>query len=112
MSDQTMAMVDEQARRRFESAHWQGSLPAIEEYLPASNDASFLPTLEELVQIEIEFAWKRRSGSGSGAPPESASSSPALVEAYVQRFPQLNHPTVLRRLVQQEYWVRHRYGDR
>src|SRR5262249_47466843 len=65
--------------------------------------------LEELVHIELELAWKaweRRGaagGAGTGLPPR--------VEAYLARFPELDQPSIVLRLVEQEYSVRRRHGD-
>ena len=95
-----MAAIDEDARRRFESA-WIAHQPmAIQECLPAADSPAWLATLEELVLIELEFAWKLNRAT---AP---------IVEDYLSRFPQLRDPDVLLRLIEQEYSVRQAHGDR
>jgi eukaryotic-like serine/threonine-protein kinase len=96
----TTPSIDEKARRRFESA-WTARRPiAIENCLPPASDPAWLPTLEELVLIELEFGWKTNHKAGP------------LVEDYLDRFPQLLRADILLRLIQQEYEVRQSYGDR
>ncbi len=92
--------IDEDARRRFELA-WLSEHPlAIEQCLPPANHSAWLGTLEELVHIELELGWKAGRTKGP------------LVEEYLARFPQLRSDELLLRLVQQEYDVRHEFGDR
>ena len=105
--------VDEAARRRFEAAWRQARPGPIEQFLPAENDPHFLPTLEELVLIELELAWKASAATlGGDAPPAAPAPRPPLVEDYLTRFPALNRPEVVRRLLEQEFRVRRRWGDR
>ncbi len=103
------SLIDESARRRFESAWVAGRPEPIEPFLPPEGHPSYLPTLEELVQLELEFAWKARGPSAPDAPTLPRTSP--RVEEYLVRFPRLNNPATLLRLVEQEYRVRHRYGD-
>jgi serine/threonine protein kinase len=101
------SLIDESARRRFEQAWLNGSPQPIESYLGAQRDANYLPTLEELVLIELEFAWEayaQRLASG-GADDATLASAP-MVEDYVRRFPQLGRPAILQRLIEQELRVR------
>ena len=109
------ATIDEELRRRFEAAWIAGAPLAIEGCLPQREDANFLPTLEELVHIELEFSWKvwsarRRSETWirDSAPP----ARPPAIEEYVQRFDVLNQPEIIARLIQQEFLVREQFGDR
>ncbi|MCH7728269.1 MAG: hypothetical protein IH991_17590 [Planctomycetes bacterium] len=102
--------IDEVVRRRFEAAWAAGTPPPIESFVSAGDQTSFLPTLEELVLVEMEFAWKAWAHRRKLADPESA--RPTSVEEYLQRFPQLNSPDVLQRLVEQEFSVRNQCGDR
>src|SRR5437588_12565349 len=96
----TTPSIDEDARRRFESA-WIARRPiAVEAWLPAVGDPAWLPTVEELVLIELEFGWKANHKAGP------------LVEDYLDRFPQLLRADILLRLIQQEYEVRQSFGDR
>ena len=106
--------VDEAARRGFEAAWREGRPRPIEQFLPAQGDRHFLATLEQLVLMELELAWKASAATlGVGdAPPTATAARPALVEEYLTRFPALNRPEVVRRLLEQEYRVRRRWGDR
>jgi WD40 repeat protein len=113
-----LGSVDENARRRFEADWRVGQPKAIEEYLPGAEHCDYRATLEELVQIELEFVWKSWKQSESDAPtgqtgaPATPARRPALVEAYLARFPCLNESSVVLRLLKQEYLVRHGHGDR
>src|SRR5438132_427714 len=92
--------IDETARRHFELA-WREKNPGpIEDFLPAADSAHFLATLEELVQIDLEMRWKTEPG----APPR--------LESYLARFPQLDQPALVRRLLQQECRIRVQLGER
>ena len=96
--------IDEDARRRFESA-WRVNRPRpIEELLGPPDDPSYLPTLEELVQIELEFRW-RASRADSALPGPR-------IEEYLERFPALRELEVVARLIEEECFIRHRFGDR
>jgi len=99
--------IDEAARRKFEAAWRGGQPPVIEEYLPAPDNPTFAATLEELVLIDLEFAWKvhRRRGS------EGTTTAAPRVEAYLARFPHLEQPSVLLRLLRHEYQLRLDHGD-
>ena len=98
--------IDEGARRRFERG-WRDGLPEpLEAVLPSQQSPNYLATLEELVHIELEFAWKAWRSA-----PAAEGRRPPTVEDYLLRFPLLNVPEVLGRLVQQERAVRRRCGD-
>ena len=92
--------IDEAIRRRFESDRIAGEIQPIEDYLPPAGDPTYLPTLEELVHIELELSWK--SGHTAGL----------AVEWFLDRFPLLNDREIVLRLLQQEYFVRTRYAQR
>ena len=101
--------IDEGRRRAFETSWVEGRPEAIERHLPAPDSPSFRETLEELVCIELEFAWKRCSrevavghGSFLDAP---------RIEAYVERFPVLGEPEILARLAAEEHRIRCSVGD-
>jgi serine/threonine protein kinase/WD40 repeat protein/regulator of sirC expression with transglutaminase-like and TPR domain len=109
-SDSTfLVAVDEDARRLFEAAWRVGRPIPIEEALPPPEDPRYLATLEELVQIELEMLWKRNGKTSSDTLPAA---SPAPVEVYLARFPQLKQREIVLRLLKQEYGVRHLHGDR
>ena len=107
--------IDEDLRRRFERAWIEGEPLAIEDCLPPRDGASWLPTLEELVHIEVEFAWKawadhRRGGSQTAA--SVAPARPPRIEQYLARFPELHQPAIVARLIEQEFFVRAEAGER
>lgn len=92
---ESMKQVNETLRREFESEWSQGKSPSIASYLPAADSEEYLPTLEELVCIDLEFRWKL---DGDQDPP--------LLENYLERFGELRETDILQRLVEQEIWVR------
>ncbi len=68
MNDRNQAdetRIDESQRHRFEQAWLSGSPLPLAECLPASGTPEYLPTLEELVHIQLEFAWKAHAKSGA-----------------------------------------------
>src|SRR5262249_20616618 len=91
--------IDEQARQRFEKAWRDGPPPVLEQFLPKPDDSRYLATLEELIQIEMEFTWKSHPAGNADA--STLQWQPLLVEEYVKRFPALNQPAILRRLLEQ-----------
>ena len=103
MEANTSVIIDEAARRRFEAAWRSGSPPVIDPFLPPPDDPAWLATLVELVFIDIEMRWKRRQATGEPAD---------LIEDYIQRFPALSTPKTLHALVQHEFGVRQRTGDK
>jgi eukaryotic-like serine/threonine-protein kinase len=94
--------IDESARRNFESSWLAGAPEDIERFLPDSDSAAYLATLEELVHIDLEFAWQTAGDKPDAKGP--------LVESYIQRFSQLADPKILLRLIEQESAVRHRFS--
>jgi tetratricopeptide (TPR) repeat protein len=102
--------VDEAARKRFEAARREGRPEPLEQFLPPDDHRHYLGTLEELVHIELEFAWKAHGRNGDADAATVA--APPRVEDYLARFPRLAEPAIVRRLAEQEYLVRNRYGDR
>ena len=87
MSDTNFHSIDETLRERFESDWMDGKPKPIEQYLPDQQSEQYEPTLAELVQIEMEFSWKRAS---VGLDPEQPSArEPLRVEHYIARFPRL-----------------------
>jgi serine/threonine-protein kinase len=100
--------VDEACRRQFELAWAAGDPQPISALLPGINVA----TLEELVHIDMEFAWRGWAERQRGVRPSDVGDppSPRLVEDYVAEFPALEGEDVLLRLVEQEHCVRCRFG--
>jgi hypothetical protein len=101
-AESSAGTLDEAAVRRFEAAWRAGRPEPVERFLPPAGHPLFLPTLVELVAVELEFAWK--AGGLDGGPPPR-------VEDYLARFPALDRPEVVRRLLRQEWRVRRRRGD-
>ena len=102
--------IDEDARGRFELAWHAGKPEPIEHFLPPEDHAHYLATLEELVAIEMEFLWKaapirRMDDTVLGEPMP-------WVEEYLARFPRLNRPEIVRRLLRQELALRMWRGER
>jgi len=100
--------IEVSARQRLEHAWRAGAPESLEKFLPAADNPRFLAILEELVQTEMELAWQE---SGSNPTAKNHAAGRPLVEHYLARFPQLNDPTVLARLLDQEQQVRARQGD-
>jgi serine/threonine protein kinase/tetratricopeptide (TPR) repeat protein len=99
------SLIDEAARRRFEAAWRAGRPEPIERCLPAEDDPAYQPTLEELVLIDLEFRWK------AAITPDGTRADRPRVEGYLTRFPRLNRPAFVRRLVKEEYLCRLRHGE-
>ncbi|HAA48794.1 MAG TPA: hypothetical protein DCE43_03695 [Planctomycetaceae bacterium] len=96
-------LVDETLRRRFEEAWINGAPLPIADCLPDPEADSYLSTLEELVHIQLEFAWKtHRPGSDT---------HPPAVESLLEEFPPLDLPDVIERLRKQESECRNRAAD-
>src|SRR4051812_48711570 len=92
----TTSLIDEAARRRFEAAWRAGRPEPINLCLPPEDDPAYLSTLEELVVIDMEFQGK---------------TAPVRAETYLDLFPALNKPGIVRRLLKEEFRCRHRRGD-
>ena len=106
--------IDEALREGFEAAWRKGRPEPIERFLPDEGDSRFLPTLEELVRLDLELAWESWSASrpaGSANPNRETLVRPPQLEGYLGRFPQLNRPEIVLRLVQQERSVRKAHGE-
>jgi tetratricopeptide (TPR) repeat protein/predicted Ser/Thr protein kinase len=113
MAQDLLELVDETACRRFEKDWYAQRRRPLEEYLPEPGASNFLPTLEELIHIDLELAWE----SAASHSPEFVADAPTFlappeVESYVARFPQLRRDDVLLRLVRQEFSVRLRSGQK
>ena len=93
--------IDEGARRAFERARASGQVD-LERFLPAGEDERHLATLEELVAIDLEFAWREVTETGE----------PPLLDEYVGRFPSLGAPAIHARLLQEAEHLRKRFGSR
>ena len=101
--------VDETCRQSFESDWSKGQAGPIENYLPVKESEKYFGTVEELIHIDLEFRWKRFGELNNES--RVASASPPSIEEYVSRFPNLQIPDVLSRLIQAEFELRSRHGD-
>src|SRR5262249_42714505 len=95
--------IDEGARRRVPAAPPRrrsgapgrpGHPEPLAASLPPEDAPPHLPTLEELVHIEIEFAWQAWGRAAAAAGP-GAPRRPLPVGDYLARFPRLNRPGVV-----------------
>ncbi len=100
---------DESLYGRFESA-WRRQAPQpIEDCLPPEDDPQYLPTLEELIKVDLDYHWRRTPAVADGAgdtPGESAAGSRPKVEEYIDRFPVIRQPEILLSLLHEEFLVR------
>jgi formylglycine-generating enzyme required for sulfatase activity len=96
-------LVEAEALRRFEEAWRCGRSVALEEFLPAPEEPTYAGTLLALVCLEMRLAWARWQPPAEG---ETLPERPTPVETYLRRFPELDCPTLLLRLIQHEYLVR------
>jgi tetratricopeptide (TPR) repeat protein/tRNA A-37 threonylcarbamoyl transferase component Bud32 len=106
--------VDQALRQRFESAWLRGQPEPIEQFLPAEEDADYLTTLEELVCVELQLAWRcwaKAAQQSASTPQDETVARPPSVEAYLARFPRLNQPEIVLRLLQQERSARSQCGE-
>jgi len=103
--------IDEDRRRQFERAWIRGKAAILEDFLPAQDDPRYLGTLEELIHIEIEMAWKQCFANPTGLPEDDSATveQPPTVESYVARYKQLNSPEIILRLLKQECLVRKQF---
>jgi hypothetical protein len=99
VSDESLPpAVEEGCRQRFEQARREGRPLPIEDCLPPPGHPLFLATLEELVAIDLDFRARRPGDT-------------VRVEDYLARFPVLNEPAILRRLLREEARACRRAGD-
>jgi tetratricopeptide (TPR) repeat protein/tRNA A-37 threonylcarbamoyl transferase component Bud32 len=96
-------------RESFEAAWAAGHAEPIERLLPEPGDPRYLATLETLVLAEIECRWI--AWAASAAPGAETVSGPPPVEVYLKRFPPLNRPEIIVRLIEQECHLRKRHGQ-
>lgn len=107
MNQPTKRLVDETSIEQFESAIIKGDSISIEDFLPPKTAANYVGTLFELVQIDQEFNWKATGVAEIG---DATLANAPLVETYLQRFPVLKDETLLKQLIQHEYYLRQRYA--
>jgi eukaryotic-like serine/threonine-protein kinase len=95
--------INESLREQFESAWVRGKPISIDKCLPQRDDSQYLPTLEELIHIDMEFCWSNK-GSAAGVPARK-------VESYIQEFRELDSEEIVLRLIDQEIRCRKRIND-
>ena len=96
-------LIDEPSRQKFAAAWSEGQPIDISECLPDPDSSQYLPTLEELVHIQLEFAWKAHAAG--------TAERPADVATLVTQFPALGDPRVLSQLLRQEFACRSDVDD-
>ena len=95
-------LINESLRQRFEASWAAGTPEPLSGCLPGTDTSEFLPTLEELVHIQLEFAWKTHVADEE---------RPVPVQDLLTEFPVLGDDEVLRRLLRQEFHCREQAGD-
>ncbi len=100
--------ADKELIERFEDA-WQEGTAEISDFLSEPTAKDYLGTLTKLVIIDLELRWKRYTAADDVA---SSDAYPDGVEGYVSRFPVLNSPELIALLAEEEFAIRHRYGDK
>ncbi|MFO0865096.1 MAG: protein kinase [Gemmataceae bacterium] len=104
--------IDEDVRRRFESAWRHGARPQLASYLPSSDSPGYWATLEELIAIDMEFAWKSH-GAASTAGSGCIAEPPPHLEDYIKIDPRLaDQRVVVIRLIGEEIRIRAGCGER
>ena len=86
--------INESLREQFETAWMNGKPIPISDCLPPKDQADYLPTLEELVLIDMEFGWSKK-GAEAGVAARN-------VESYINEFSELNDKEILLQLIDQE----------
>jgi serine/threonine protein kinase len=92
----------ERLLKEFDQAWRAGTAPRIEDFLRRGGNANRKELLEELIAIDLGYRWRQANGSER-----------LVVEDYLRRFPELgSQAQVSLDLIREEYWVRHRWGDK
>jgi len=97
------ARVHEAACSRLEKSWFDGERLSIEDCLEHVPEPELVDTTEELVCIELEFFWKQSGPTPPvGKAADTESLTPTSLEDYLKRFPELDTPQRLERLVSAE----------
>ena len=115
----------------FERAWREGTVPRIDDYLPAMPDGSVHEALVEIVKLDLEYRWRRAADADSahdtvsvvkvpvakdvGANGASGAGLPArpVLEDYASRYPGLGPAADWPpELIAEEYRVRRQWGDK
>ncbi len=109
MSDSTSLPINEDLIQQFEDAMFSKQASPIEDYLPEQNQSTYLGTLLELIQIEMELAWRDWQNQNTGT---EAPSLPARIGDYMERFSALrDSPDCIELLSEYEFDLRWKFGD-
>ncbi|MCP4171840.1 MAG: protein kinase [Fuerstiella sp.] len=112
MSDAEFPQSSDEALERFEKAWASGNSPDIEKFL--LNSVSLQDQwslLADLIDMDLEYRWKRFSDTLSTDGEDEQPLCPSLVD-YVSRFAGLSDDEAMaERLLIHEYRVRQRWGD-
>ncbi len=102
--------IDPLLRERFESVRRNRAEQAIDELLPPPDHTDHLRVLEQLVCLELEWhcSARQQGPAGRADPVGETVAGPPRLEDFLQRYPRLNDPDVLRRLVEYERRLRQR----
>lgn len=84
----------------------------IEDFLPAEDQSNYVATLCRLIVLELEHRWRQLHQQQRVSQPGQTVEYPAGIEGYLTRFPRLRQtPDAVRVILQEEYRLRHRFGD-
>jgi tetratricopeptide (TPR) repeat protein/predicted Ser/Thr protein kinase len=106
--ERVLDTIDRDVCDRFELYWLQGNPRPIDELLDESSATDNVPTLVELIALEMEYSWRSRLGRDE----KTVQSALPTVEDYLARFPQVNESKRVLRLVRKERDLRHAIGDR
>ena len=113
MNEPLQQRVNDAACNQLEKSWFANEPVEIEVCLAELPDEEMAGTSEELICIEMEFLWKQWSrATATSLKSNEESVTPTFVEQYLQRFPQLDNPQHLERLVSEEISCRLQVDDR
>ncbi len=97
---------------RFEEA-WSGAEPPrLDDFLLPEGHAEYGPLLRELIKIDMEYRWRRPSGTTKQPHHDREPSSEPIVEDYMSRYAAaFGDRLVPIDLIAEEYRIRRRWGD-
>jgi serine/threonine protein kinase/WD40 repeat protein len=99
-------MINETVVKNFEQGWFTNNSNPIQHYVNDLTEDDYLETLEELVCIEIELAWKHWDSIG-----KPLNSRPKTVTSYISAFSELHTSETVLHLLREELVSRRRCGD-
>lgn len=99
---------DENAIRRFEKAWRKTPYPNLKEFLDNDVTKAELPTLIEMVLIDMEFRWKHQTSRQTELETVATLFS---TDEYLNGFPILKESEIEDRLLLEEFVIRRKFGD-